>query len=272
MNRISKSDRHSKHYSSAEPVSIHSPIEQISDLSSVLSEGLRRDSLLSNTGRILVASGINTRSVRLQSIDTSSQLPSVIAAGLQPEDYFHKLNPDLLISPTTHALPYASGIYSIVYSAFGSTSVEDAAATAVELLRITSPTGTLVVSSWEPDGVAGELMNLVSLNSELSVFTKRCACWGTLQGIKTLFDTELAHTSSIEKQLRFRFYSPQQWVSLLNVCFLPVRLAYASLDHAGVARLTRRLLRHARRLDHSVVTGTEVPIRYLQTVITHRKN
>ncbi len=257
--------------SPAESPTTHSPIENISDLSNVLSEELHHDSLVNNVGRILVASGMNTRSARLHSIDTSNQLSRAIAAGLQPEDDFRTVDSDLLIWQTSQALPYASGNYSTVYCAFGCMSVEDAAA-AVELLRITEPNGRLVVSSWEPGGVAGELMKLVSLNTELSVFKQRCAYWGTQQGIATLFNTELAHTSSIQKQLRFRFYSPQQWVSLINDFFLPVRLAYASLDHAGVARLTRRLLSHARRLDHSVVTGTEVPMNYMQTVITHQKN
>lgn len=249
-----------------------SPIEGCRDFATYLSNSLCSDADFRYKENILVISGLSAGFVNLQLIDRNSELRYAISASLQRNNRISSGCKVQLTHQNIKSLPYPTGKFSNVYSVFGCISVDDPTAASVELLRVTAPNGTLSITCWEPGGVPGELLNLISTTPELAALKKRCEYWGTRAGLRTLFDPAQVKTDSTERLLHFRIYSPQQWVSLVNEYFLPVRIAYATLDNAGIARLTRRLLRHARQLDYSVSTKTVVPMKYLQTKITRLQN
>lgn len=245
-------------------------IEDRQSLAVALSELLPNNSPNHHIEKTLVVSGSRTNATQLHTLDFETRLPSIIADGLTDDVFCRSKWVSPIIHQSINTLPFTSGAYSSVISVFGSLSMSNARTSAAELLRVTAIDGSLTILCWVPGGITGELMNLISSNAELSVFEKRCEYWGTRYGIRTLFDPALVNTESTEKCLHFNFHSPQQWLSLIHDVFLPVKIAYSELDYAGVTNLTGRLLRHARKLEHSMGTGAEVPMKLLQTRIIRR--
>jgi hypothetical protein len=91
--------------------------------------------------------------------------------------------------------------------------------------------------------------------------------WGTRNGLAELFGGTAKAIHARQRDFVFRYRSPDHWVDVFRTFYGPVNKAYASLDEATQALLTRdivALIADGNRAEDGTVV---LPAEYLEVVI-----
>jgi ubiquinone/menaquinone biosynthesis C-methylase UbiE len=163
-------------------------------------------------------------------------------------------------------LAHPDGAFDVAVSTFGVQYVPDQEKAAAELLRVVRPGGRIALASWSPDGYLGELLRLVDRYTAGASGPAAPTLWGTAKHLERLFGPHVSALECAERQWRFRFPSPAEFIGYFRAYFGPLTVAFDVLDDAGRDALTADLTRHIEACNTATGGTVEVPSTYLEAV------
>ena len=168
------------------------------------------------------------------------------------------------------ALPFQPASFDYVVSTFGVMFTADQDKAAGELLRVCKPGGKIGLANWTPEGYIGRLFKTLGKHLPPPAGVKSPALWGTRARITEMFGAQASDIVTEPRMFAFRYRSPQHCLDVFKTFYGPMLKAYAALDGAGQAALTRDLLdliaEFNRADDGTMVVRSE----YLEVVVTKR--
>ena len=90
------------------------------------------------------------------------------------------------------------------------------------------------------------------------------------RGLAELFATSAQSIEAEPRQFMMRFESAEHWLAIFRQWFGPMHMAFARLDAAGQAALTRDMLELVSSFDTSGGRALVAPSEYLEVVITRK--
>lgn len=163
------------------------------------------------------------------------------------------------------ALPFADGSFDVVLSTFGVMFTPNQEQAARELSRVVRRGGRIGLANWTPAGFIGQLFKTIGQHVPPPAGVKSPALWGTKERLGELFP---GHTIEVTPRMfKFRYTSPDHWLSVFKTYYGPTNRAFAALDGAKQPALEADI----RQLLTTFNCGREtlmIPSEYLETVIT----
>jgi SAM-dependent methyltransferase len=168
------------------------------------------------------------------------------------------------------ALPFENASFDVVLSTFGVMFAPNHAVAAAELLRVCRPGGRIGLASWTPTGFVGALLRLVGRYVPPPFGLQSPVLWGKREHLVELFGEGISSLEVRRREFNFRYASATHFIEIFRAYYGPITKAFAALDDAGQAALTKDLeallAEHDRGGGHSLV----VPGDYLEVVAVRR--
>ena len=166
------------------------------------------------------------------------------------------------------ALPFEDASFDAVVSTFGVMFTPDQERAAAELVRVCRRGGSIGLANWTPEGFVGQLFKTIGKHVPPAPGARSPALWGTRQRLAELFEPHATSIKSAQRQLVFRYRSPEHWLEVFKTWYGPVLKAFGTLDEAGQAALRHDLLALAARFNRAEDGTLVAPSEYLEIVIT----
>ena len=166
------------------------------------------------------------------------------------------------------ALPFADGSFDVVVSTFGVMFTPDQERAAAEMLRVCRHGGKIGLANWTPEGFIGQLFKTIGKHLPPPAGARSPAQWGTPARIGELFGAHSLSVKTVQKNLVFRYRSPEHWLEVFRTYYGPVLKAFAALEPAAQTALQRDLMELIARFNRSGDGSMVVPSEYLEIVVT----
>jgi ubiquinone/menaquinone biosynthesis C-methylase UbiE len=164
-------------------------------------------------------------------------------------------------------LPFADASIDVVLSTFGVMFTADHHRAALELLRVVRPGGRIGLANWTPEGFIGRLFATIGKHVAPPPGAKSPALWGTPSWIDAAFASRAASVVLTPQTYVFRYRSPEHWLEVFRTWYGPVLKAFAALDEAGKAALSRDILVLIDAFNTADDGTVVIPADYLEIVI-----
>jgi SAM-dependent methyltransferase len=148
-------------------------------------------------------------------------------------------------------LLFPDASFDVVLSTFGAMFAPDQDKAAGELLRVCRPGGTIGMANWVPDGLSGQMLQIVAQYVPSPATLKPPTRWGTEEGLRELFGPRAASIQSRRRSAIVRSPSPEHWLQGRRRYFGPTMKAFEALDPARQEALAREMLDLVRRFNRS---------------------
>jgi ubiquinone/menaquinone biosynthesis C-methylase UbiE len=168
------------------------------------------------------------------------------------------------------ALPFPDARFDVAVSTFGVMFCPQQDRCARELVRVVRPGGRIGLASWTPQGFLGQLFAVMGRHVPPTPGVESPLLWGSEARITELFSAHAAAIHCVLRQFTFRYRSPAHWIEVFRAYYGPTHQAYAALDAAGQAALTRDLEALLGRCNRAGPDSLVVPAEYLEVVVTTR--
>lgn len=165
-------------------------------------------------------------------------------------------------------LPFADGRFDVVLSIFGVMFTPNQEQAARELLRVCRPGGKIGLANWTPEGFIGHLFRTIGKHVPPPPGVKPPALWGSEARLRELFGDGIAHLATERRMFVFRYRSAEHFIDVFRTYYGPMLKAFAALDAAGQAGLTRDLTELLDRFNQGGSDTLIVPSEYLEVVAT----
>jgi ubiquinone/menaquinone biosynthesis C-methylase UbiE len=141
------------------------------------------------------------------------------------------------------ALPFQDASFDHVMSAFAVMFAPRHRRAAAELVRVCRPSGRIVLCSWTPASIVGELGEIIGAAlPPLPAYALPPVLWGTREHIEELFaGTDIKLSFSIDSVL-YEFASPDAYVGFFETNFGPLVQAKQFLSERGSWNQVRGLM------------------------------
>jgi len=150
--------------------------------------------------------------------------------------------PIKLVTGNAEALPFKDASFDVVLSTFGVMFAPNQQKAADEMLRVCKPGGTIGLANWTPESAPGAMFRLTSQYlPPRPGATSPIAGWGNVPGLQNLFGDRITGLRLIDRTVRQRFESVDDWIATFREYFGPVRQTFASLDGAQQGQYERAL-------------------------------
>lgn len=166
------------------------------------------------------------------------------------------------------ALPFPDQSFDAVVSTFGVMFTADQDRAASELVRVCRSGGKIGLANWTPDGFIGQLFKTIGKHVPPAPAAKSPARWGTREQLAQWFEPQASSLKTAARTFVFRYRSPEHWLDVFKTYYGPILKAYAALQPAAQAELTRDLLSLVDRFNRSGDGTMVVPGEYLEVVVT----
>jgi ubiquinone/menaquinone biosynthesis C-methylase UbiE len=167
-------------------------------------------------------------------------------------------------------LPFEDAGFDVTMSIFGAMFAPDQPKTASELLRVTKPGGRVGMANWTPDGIVGEMFQVISRHAAPPPGVESPLRWGDEDRVRELFGDAVSEIRFERRISRQPFRSADHYIEFFRTYFGPTQTAYERAGPNGEGALTddlRSLLNGANRAgDRAMVLEAE----YLQLIATKR--
>lgn len=167
-------------------------------------------------------------------------------------------------------LPFRDGEFDAVLSTFGVMFTPDQERAAAEMLRVCRRLGRIGLANWTPDGFIGRLFQVVARFVPPPAGVVSPLAWGTRTRLEELLGRHVQGLDVRVRQFVFRYRSPEHWLEVFKLVYGPMVKAFAALDDAGQAELTRELLALVNQLNRAQDRSMAVSSDYLEVVATRR--
>lgn len=167
------------------------------------------------------------------------------------------------------SLPFEDGSFDVVLSTFGAMFAPDQEKTAQELMRVCRSGGKIGMANWPPRGlVGGGIFKIVAEHAPPPPGVSPPVLWGTEERLRDLFGSGITELVLNDRELIFRYHSPEQWLEYFKTYFGPMIMAFARVGEEGAPALEADLLdmvRGANRAGDAALVG---PAAYVEVVAT----
>jgi SAM-dependent methyltransferase len=164
-------------------------------------------------------------------------------------------------------LPYPSGSFDVVTSAFGAMFAPHPHRAAEELIRVCRPGGRIMMANWTPEGFFGRLLALVARYQPGRPQLPAPARWGNKGVVCELFDVGIADLRLAKRMFPLSYpHPPEEMVALLRETYGPVCHAFDTLEPAGQDALRRDLVRLWSAWNQAGGDATFVEAEYLEVM------
>ena len=168
------------------------------------------------------------------------------------------------------ALPFEAGSFDVVLSTFGAMFTPEHHKAAHEMMRVVRGGGRIGMSNWTPEGFIGQLFRVIGAYVPPPAGTKSPALWGSEPRIVELFGPEAIDIRCVRRIFNFRYRSAAHWIEVFRNFYGPTHKAYAALDPARQAGLTKDITALLEGLNVAGPGSLVVPGEYLEVVITKK--
>jgi ubiquinone/menaquinone biosynthesis C-methylase UbiE len=166
-------------------------------------------------------------------------------------------------------LPFPDASFDAVTSIYGTMFAPDHRKTAMEMVRVCKPGGTIGLASWTPAGFIGELFKLVGRFIPPNPALTSPAKWGDEAYLRAIFAPAVQSITSTRRDMVFRFASSEEDVSFFRAYYGPTLKAFEALPPEKRAEMEKEMVALNYRFDKNGGQGGPVAIaaEYLETVI-----
>jgi len=168
------------------------------------------------------------------------------------------------------ALPFDDASFDVVLSTFGAMFTPEHHKAAHELLRVVRSGGRIGMANWTPEGFIGQLFRVIGAYVPPPAGTKSPALWGSEPRIVELFGPEAIDIRCVRRNFSFRYRSAAHWIEIFRNFYGPTHKAYAALDPARQASMTKDITALLEGLNVAGSSSLVVPGEYLEVVITKK--
>jgi SAM-dependent methyltransferase len=168
------------------------------------------------------------------------------------------------------ALPFDAGYFDVVLSTFGVMFTPEHHKAARELIRVVRSGGRIGMANWTPEGFIGQLFRVIGAYVPPPAGTQSPALWGSEPRIVELFGPEAVDIRCVRKHFNFRYRSAAHWIEVFRNFYGPTHKAYAALDPARQASLSKDITTLLEGLNLAGASSLVVPAEYLEVVITRK--
>lgn len=172
------------------------------------------------------------------------------------------------VAGNAERLPFPDASFDVVLSTFGVMFAPDQARAANELLRVCKPGGTIGMANWTPESLPGALFALTARYTPPPPQSTPPIAWGTVPGLQRLFDGKIAAMHLLDRCVRHRFNSVDDWITTFRTYFGPIKNAFDTLEPARRdeydAELRETVLRYNRATDGRLALA----MTYVNVIIT----
>ncbi|HEX6701827.1 MAG TPA: class I SAM-dependent methyltransferase [Gaiellaceae bacterium] len=131
-------------------------------------------------------------------------------------------------------LPFESGRFDRVLSAFGVQFAPRHEVVAAELARVCKPGGTIGLASWTPEGAIGNMLAIIGRYSPPPPpYVSPPARWGSEEHVERLFAGEPVELQFERATKPLRFDSAEHFISFMEACYGPMVKARERLTGEG---------------------------------------
>src|SRR3954451_22903586 len=135
-------------------------------------------------------------------------------------------------------LPFDDGSFDYVISTFGAMFAPDQEKTAAELLRVCRSGGKIGMANWPPRGlVGGGMFKVTAEHAPPPLGVPPPVLWGTEDRLRALFGDGVSELTLTDRQLNFRYLSPEAWLAFFREFFGPMMMAFARVGDEGAGAL-----------------------------------
>jgi hypothetical protein len=154
-----------------------------------------------------------------------------------------------------------------VISTFGAMFAPDQEKTAAELLRVCRSGGKIGMGNWPPRGlVGGGVFKIVSEHAPPPPGVPPPVLWGTEERLQELFGDGVSELTLNERQVMFRYASPEAWLEFFRTYFGPMIMAFARVGDEGAPALESDLLDMMRDANRAGDAALVAPAAYVEVV------
>jgi SAM-dependent methyltransferase len=164
-------------------------------------------------------------------------------------------------------LPFEDASFDYVISTFGAMFAPDQEKTAAELLRVCRPGGKIGMANWPPRGlVGGGFFKVTAEHAPPPPGVPPPVLWGTEERLRELFGDGVSELTLTDRQINFRYHSPEQWLAFFREYFGPMMMAFARVGDEGADALERDLLDVMRKANRAGDEALVAPADYVEVV------
>src|SRR3954449_4353247 len=164
-------------------------------------------------------------------------------------------------------LPFDDGSFDVVISTFGAMFAPDQEKTAAELLRVCRSGGKIGMANWPPRGlVGGGMFKVTAEHAPPPPGVPPPVLWGTEDRLRALFGDGISELTLTDRQLNFRYLSPEAWLAFFREFFGPMMMAFARVGDDGAGALEADLLDVVRQANRAGNEALVAPADYVEVV------
>jgi SAM-dependent methyltransferase len=139
------------------------------------------------------------------------------------------------------ALPFEDASFDVVTSLIGAMFAPRPDLVAKELLRVSTPGGTIAMANWTPQGFVGQMFKAVSKFIAPSGMPSP-VLWGDEATVRERLGMGLVELNMVRRHYTFSYpFPPSEVVEFFRLYYGPTNQAFAALDAAGAGSLRREL-------------------------------
>ncbi|MGK5684852.1 class I SAM-dependent methyltransferase [Actinoplanes sp. URMC 104] len=199
-------------------------------------------------------------------VTASDYVPELLARARERADAEHL--PLTTEVADAENLPYADGRFDAVISVVGAMFAPDQERTAVEMARVCRSGGTIAMANWTPDGFIGEMFRTVGRRVAPPPGIRGPVEWGSEARVRELFGDRVSELRVVQRELVFRFTSPERFADYFREHYGPTLKAFEALGADGGKPLYDDLVALVARHNTAKDGTARIPSAYLQIVAT----
>ena len=164
-------------------------------------------------------------------------------------------------------LPFEDAEFDVVLSTFGAMFAPDQERTADEMLRVCKRGGTIGMANWTPESLPGALFSISAKYAGASPGARSPIEWGSVTGLQRLFGGKVRSIRLVDRCIRHRFVSTDEWVETFRTYFGPVENVFDILDDGRAAEYEKELRQAVERYNRATDGTLAAAMSYVNVVI-----
>src|SRR5437899_4195586 len=127
-------------------------------------------------------------------------------------------------------IPFPDASFDAVLSTFGAMFAPDPQLTADELLRVCRAGGKIGMANWTPEGMIGEMFQIIRAAAPPTVDLAPPEDWGLEVKLRERFGNRISTLPVTRRWAAFRHFTPTHWVEFMKTWFGPTIVTFRALS------------------------------------------
>lgn len=169
---------------------------------------------------------------------------------------------------TVEDLPFPDESFDYVLSTFGVMFAPDQQRTANEIVRVCKPGGRIGLANWTLESLPGALFRMTGQYAPAPPPGPHPPIeWGTVPGLLRLFGDRVTRMRLIDREVRQRAVSMDEWIAMYRNYHGPFQLLYNALDAEKRDAFERELRETAMRYNRAADGTISIALTYVNVIM-----